>query len=162
MGVDDELGASGEATVLAEVAEPQESVAHFPLESHLRDFLANNLDTVERGLHLYRDENGREGVEYPTDVGPIDALAKASDGSFVIFELKLSHGPDRALGQLLRYMGWVKERLCKDDAAVRGVIVAHQIDEALKYAASVAPSVTLLEYEVSFKVKPVELTRNDK
>ncbi len=158
VGVDGETVGYEEAQEAPEVEGRGGTAASFPLESHLRDFLARNLDSVDRGLQLYRDENGREGLEYPTDVGPIDILAKASNGELVVFELKLSRGPDRALGQLLRYMGWVKERVSKGGSPVRGIIVANQMDEPLKYAASVAPSVTLLEYEVSFKVRPVELT----
>jgi hypothetical protein len=80
----------------------------FPLESHLRDFIARNLSAVGPGgvkLTLYHDGQGRNGIEYPTGVGPIDILAVDAQGNFVVFELKLSKGPDSAVGQLLRYMG---------------------------------------------------------
>jgi RecB family endonuclease NucS len=107
-------------------------------------------------LRLYVDANGREGIEYPTDVGPIDILAQDERGGFLVFELKLARGPDRALGQLARYMGWVKRNLAGIQA-VEGVIVARTIDEKLRYAASVIPAVTLLEYEVEFRVKDATL-----
>jgi RecB family endonuclease NucS len=82
----------------------------FPLESHLRDFLASNIEEIKpngQNLRLYADASGSDGIEYPTDVGPIDILALDTDGHFVGFELKLSKGPDRAMGQVLRYMVWV-------------------------------------------------------
>jgi hypothetical protein len=66
-------------------------------------------------------------------------------------ELKLDRGPDRALGQLARYMGWVKIHLAGDHE-VRGVVVARSIDERLRYAACVMPNVALLEYEVEFRL----------
>jgi len=50
----------------------------FPLESHLRDFIAQNIEVIkvnDHNLRLHIDENGRDGVEYPTDVGPIDISA---------------------------------------------------------------------------------------
>lgn len=131
----------------------------FPLESHLRDFLAKNIQTIHlenRNLQLYTDENGREGVEYPTAVGPIDILAVDNDGGYVIFELKLGRGEDKALGQLLRYMGWVKSVLA-NGKAVRGVIVAKSIGDKLKYAVSITPEIVVFEYELNFKIQQVSL-----
>jgi hypothetical protein len=63
----------------------------FPLESHLRDFISRNLATLPIGtrrLKLYVDPNGRNGVEYPTGVGPIDILATDVDGNFCRFRAK--------------------------------------------------------------------------
>lgn len=155
--------AVGQEDVSQEVVEQvaatiEEEHMSFAMESHLRDFLAKNLEVVERGLRLYRDETGRDGVEYPTDVGPIDILAVDANSNYVVFELKLSRGPDKALGQLMRYMGWVRLRLARD-TLVRGVIVAQSMDEGLRYAATENRNIKLLEYEVSFKVTPVELPK---
>ena len=88
-------------------------------------------------------------------MGPIDILAADSAGNLYVFELKLDRGPDRALGQLARYMGWVKSHLAAGKT-VTGVLVARSIDERLRYAAAVIPNVALLEYEVQFSVRPVE------
>jgi len=74
-----------------------------------------------------------------------------------MFELKLSRGPDRAVGQALRYMGWVKKHLAASKN-ISGVIVAHEIDEKLRYAVSVAPNVTVFEYKVKFDLNEVSLT----
>jgi len=49
-------------------------------------------------------------------------------------------------------MGWVKLRLA-GSAPVNGVIVARQIDERLRYAASIIPNISLLEYEVDFRLR---------
>lgn len=130
--------------------------AIFSLESHLRDFLSKNLETIEMGLRLFEDENGRDGVEYPTEVGPIDILAIDSKENFVVFELKVSRGADKACGQLLRYMGWVRRNLAKGKE-VRGVILAEHIDDKLKYAASECSNVRLLEYRISFNINKVDL-----
>jgi hypothetical protein len=129
----------------------------FPLESHLRDFIAANISNIKLHgltLHLYRDSSGRDGIEYPTDVGPIDVLAVDSNGNLVVFELKLSKGPDRAVGQALRYMGWVRMHLAASKN-VSGVIVAHEIGEKLKYAVSVSPSITVFEYKLRFELNQV-------
>jgi hypothetical protein len=115
----------------------------FAFESHLRDFLARNLYTVPidgRQLRLFEDENGRDGVEYPTDVGPIDILANDADGNFYVFELKLNTSADTTVGQVMRYMGWVKQKLA-NDKEVNGVIVAQNMSERLKYAVLAGPQI---------------------
>jgi RecB family endonuclease NucS len=135
--------------------EVSDAALAFGLEAQLRDFIAHNIRNIPVGgrtLSLYSDAAGRSGVEFPTDVGPIDILAVDDAVHFVVFELKLNRGPDRALGQLARYMGWVRAHL-SPSADVSGVIVARSIDERLRYAVAVVPRVTLLEYDVSFQVR---------
>ena len=131
----------------------------FPVESHLRDFIANNIEAITVNGHrlkLYIDENGRDGVEYPTDVGPIDILAVDGEDNFVVFELKLSRGADKAMGQISRYMGCIKRNLA-GDKEVKGVIVAKKVDENLKYASSIIPDLSLFEYELNFKIQEVSI-----
>ncbi len=145
-----------------EVAENQEQppeldAVSFALEAQLRDFIVENLPRIPVNgsrLKLFVDSSGREGREYPTAVGPIDILAQDESGDFIVFELKLERGPDRALGQLARYMGWVKLQLAVE-RNVRGVVVARSIDERLRYAACVIPNVSLLEYAVEFRLQDV-------
>jgi hypothetical protein len=132
---------------------------YFPFESHLRDFIARNLQEVRPSktkLHLYESPEKRDGIEFPTDVGPIDILARDDKGGFVVFELKLHKGPDAALGQILRYMGWVKKHLA-NGAPVSGVIVASEITDKLKYAVSLVPSIALYAYKVKFDLTEEKL-----
>lgn len=136
-----------------------ESEMLFPVESHLRDFIAQNIETIQingKSLKLFLDENMRDGIEYPTEVGPIDILAMDENGDFIVFELKLSRGMDRALGQILRYMGWIKANIARDKV-VKGVIVAKAIDKKLKYATSITQGISLFEYELDFKIQQVSL-----
>jgi len=138
----------------AEIGPPDEFL--FPLERHLRDFLVANIRNVRpngRTLAVYADSNGRSGVEWQTGVGPIDVLAVDENGDFVVFELKLGRGPDAAVGQLARYMGWVRRNLAEGHK-VTGVIVAGSVDDKLRYAASVIPDVTLFEYAMNFTLRP--------
>ena len=87
----------------------------FALEHHLQGFIAKGIEKIPFGrkLKLYEDSDGRNGVEYPTDTGRIDILAVSDDDDqdFFVIELKLSRGSDQAIGQLMRYMSWVKENL---------------------------------------------------
>jgi hypothetical protein len=130
----------------------------FEFESQLRDFIAGNLSLIQMPgtrLSLYKDSSGRDGVEYPTGVGPIDILATDGNGSFVVFELKRAASPDHAIGQLARYMGWVSQKMAAGKQ-VHGVIVAKSVNEKLRYAITVMPNVRLFEYDVSFKLRPAQ------
>jgi endonuclease len=150
---EDELGEAQENP--GEDEPTNAELAAFVLEAQLRDFIIENISRITVGgrqVSLYRDAAGRDGKEYPTDVGPIDILAVDDRGNFFVFELKLDRGPDRALGQLARYMGWVKIHLAADHE-VRGVIVARNIGERLRYAGCVMPTVMLLEYEIEFRLR---------
>ncbi|MGA9070737.1 MAG: endonuclease NucS domain-containing protein [Terracidiphilus sp.] len=137
-----------------------EEVLEFSLEKHLQQFIAGNLPSLliaGKCLRLYRDSANQVGVEYPTATGPVDILAVDDVGNFYVLELKLSHGPDKAMGQLTRYMGWVRQHLA-NGREVYGVIVAKNMSERLRYAALAVPGVTLLEYEVRFKLKDAGFT----
>ena len=133
--------------------EPEDlSEQAFAAESDLRDFLAQNLDIIEPGLRLYR-EGEREGVEYPVEGGRIDILAVDENGKFVAIELKLSKGRNKALGQLLYYMGWVDKNLGRGPC--RGVIVAREISDGLRTAASRVTGLLLFVYQLKVSLLPV-------
>jgi hypothetical protein len=108
-------------------------------EKILEDFLEYHLDQLEHGLVLHRGK-GRKGRQYPTEVGPIDLLARAPDGSWVVIELKRDRAADKVFGQTSRYIGWVRNNLAARGEQVRGIIVAHDIDRNLRNAAAADPS----------------------
>lgn len=124
----------------------------FALESHLRDFLAKDLEHIEPGLKLYKSEE-RNGVEFPVEGGRIDILAVDKEGRLVVVELKLSQGRNKVLGQILYYMGWVDAHL--SNSPCRGIIIASEISKELSTAVSRAPGIKLYRYKMSFSVEPV-------
>jgi hypothetical protein len=137
--------------------------ACFALEYQLRDFIAQNLPTIPiegRRLRLYVDPTGRDGIEYSTAVGSIDILAVDDSDAFIVFELKRARSADHAIGQLTRYMGWIKETIGKG-RDVRGVIVSKTISDNLRYAVLVVPNVSLFEYKVEFHLEPVHHERRE-
>jgi hypothetical protein len=158
----DQPSADANSRIVGEVLGPTEAINDddsdptFSLEYQLRDFLASNLTTISINgmrLRLFIDPSGRDGVEFPSAVGPIDILAVDDRDSFFVFELKRANSPDRAIGQLARYMGWVQQTIGKG-REVFGVVVAKSIGENLRYAASIVPRVYLYEYEVKFHLHP--------
>jgi hypothetical protein len=130
----------------------QEESLEFALEAHLRDFLADNLELIEPGLRLH-ETAGRKAIEFPVDRGFIDLLAIDRNEKFVVLELKLSQGRNKALGQLAYYMAWVDNHLKKGPC--RGFIIGSDIDEQLSVAVSRVPGVSLAKYRMSFAIEPV-------
>ena len=127
----------------------------FAFERDLQNYLVQNLGLLEPGLKPYEDEDGAfTGVEFPAGQRYIDILAVGTDGAYVVIETKVSRAYDRVVGQILRYMGWLKENLA-GDASVRGVIVASAISNDLILATSSVDNIRLVEYEISFSLKSV-------
>jgi len=122
----------------------------FDYESLLRDHLAHNLPTLFPGLSLYND-GSRVGVEYPAEGRCIDILASDQDGGFHVFELKLSLGHERVIGQLLRYMGWVTQHLAKGKP-VSGVLMAQTLSRDLVLSLEHLANVSAYEYVVNIKL----------
>lgn len=132
----------------------QEETGSFAAEHHLRDYLAHNLHLIEPGLQLYVSDDGNDGVEFPTGVGPIDLLAVGEDSSLVVIELKVGHSPDVVVGQILRYMGWATCHLAQGKP-VKGYIIAQNISDKIKYAVMGAKNVFLKEYELQVAIKDI-------
>lgn len=96
-------------------------------EAALEDWLEGNLEQLEQGLTLI-------GRQYETpDAGRLDILAKDVGGQYVVVELKRDLANDTALGQLLRYMGWVRVNLSEGNE-VRGYVVGEEFDDRMVYA----------------------------
>jgi hypothetical protein len=138
---------------MEEDVEPAGS-AEFAYEADLRNYLAKNLSIIEPGLKLYQDE-GITGVEFDVGGRRIDILAIDAKDALVVIELKVSRGYDRVVGQLMRYMAWIRKNQAEPGQQVRGVIIAREINEDLLLACSLLPGVQLFEYELSLKLKSV-------
>lgn len=124
------------------------------LETHLQWFVFNNLNCLEiSGAKLYDENIQKESQgKYRTDeVGEIDFLLISPDNNLIVVELKKS-GTDKTIGQICRYMGWVKHRLAKPGQKVKGIIVTQDYDHRLAYAASVIPDLVVKKVAISFSV----------
>lgn len=135
--------------------EEQIESKEFAFEKDLRNYLSKNLNEIESGLKLY-EEDEITGIEFPVGGRFIDILAVDKNNDFAIIELKVSKGYDRAIGQLLRYIGWVEENLAESNQSVRGIIVASNISEDLLLATKRLPGIALYEYEMSFSLKKIK------
>lgn len=134
-----------------------ESPAEFALEQHLEEFIESNWLAIFGGSLVLFQVEGQTGRQYPA--GPpgtnwsIDFLAVDRDSSdLVVIELKRGKSSDSVVGQLLRYMAWVKENVASGEQAVRGMVIAKEVDDALSYAVKDQP-ISVKTYEVNFRLK---------
>jgi endonuclease len=123
------------------------------LERQLEDFLVGNLEMIEKKLVLYTDEGGNKGRQYPTDVGNIDLLCCRPDGSFLVIELKRGRVADEVVGQISRYVGWVKHEIA-NGKPVSGLILSHKEDKALEYAVLANPNLKLRYFRLKLELLP--------
>jgi len=142
------------SAVPEEETDKQPLQSEFAYEKDLQNFLAKNLHTIEPNLRLYEDEDIR-GIEFPVGGRFIDILAIDRNNDLVVIELKVSKGYDRVVGQLLRYMAWIRQNHAEDGQKVRGVIVARDISEDLLLACSGLSDIQLFEYQLSVNLHKV-------
>jgi len=142
------------STIALEPSEPVEDQSEFVLEKYLEDFIVSNFETIFKGkLKVYGDGEEADGQQYPTEIGPIDILAvESNSGSFVVIELKKGRPSDQVVGQILRYMGWVKKNLCKDGQTVKGLVICRDPDSKLSFALEMTNNIDVRYYSVSFKL----------
>jgi len=138
----------------------------FGLESHLHEFLRDNWDKIELGneWELYKEPGDDEkGFEYPTGIGNIDLLIKhKTEPRWMVIELKRNQTSDKTVGQILRYIGWVKAELAEAGEKVEGLIIAHQADDKILYALKAVDDVKLKLYEVEFHLIEPNTNKNSK
>jgi predicted RNA-binding protein len=135
-----------------------DSVSEFALEAHLEDFMDNNWELIDFGQSLIRFKTDeQDGRQFPAGAWSIDFLCTDKDsGDFVVVELKRGKSSDAVVGQILRYMTWVRENLAKPGQTTHGIIIAGAADDALRFSARAVPNVSLREYRIDFKLRPVQ------
>ena len=105
------------------------------LEKGLEEAIKPNLTKL--GVELAEEEIQQQFYMGP-GVGKSDLICTDENDDLVVIELKRGMTSDEAIGQVLRYVGWVKENIAGDGQDVHGWIVTGDYDEHLRLAASAA------------------------
>lgn len=132
-----------------------EDPTEFALEKHLEDFLVKNWKNITLGKQydIYELDGEIVGQQFPSDTGPIDILALSKDKkTFLVVELKKGRVSDNVVGQIQRYMGYVKQDLAEKNQKVRGVIIGFEDDVKIQRALSVTSNIDFYKYKVDFKL----------
>ena len=69
-----------------------------------------------------------------------------------MIELKRGKTSDATIGQIMRYMGWVRHNIAEENQEVKGIIIAKEFDDALTYGVGENTNIRLLKYRVDFKL----------
>ena len=132
-----------------------EPIIGFGMESHLQEFLFDNWDQVDalREWELFTEEDEIVGKEYFTEIGRIDLLAKHKNKpKWLVIELKRNQASDTTMGQVNRYMGWVKANLAKQEDYIHGLIIAKEMTEQLKFALVANDNIKFMSYLIDFQL----------
>lgn len=108
------------------------------VEAHLQELMAAQIEIIGAGAKLVRRE-------YMTQIGPVDILAKESNGQSVAIEIK-RRGEIDGVEQLTRYL----QLMNRDDALkpVRGIFAAQEIKpQARTLAEDRGIECLILDYE---------------
>jgi len=128
----------------------------FALEKYLHEFLVDNWSATELSNEwgLLEEDGEIVGSRYYTEeVGEIDLLAKHnSEKKWLVVELKRNQTSDSTVGQILRYMSWVRKNLASNGETVEGLIICRQIDRKLQYALDGQKDIKCMTYQVSFSL----------
>ena len=115
------------------------------LERDMQAALRIEINQLEAGLIITDD-----GAERSVDSGFIDITARDASGATVVIELKAGPAGQRAIAQILSYMGDVATE--EEGGVVRGILVASSFDAKAKAAARMVPSLRLRKYSVRFLI----------
>ncbi len=121
------------------------------LERDMQSTLRRAITQLEPGLKIID-----EGAERSVSSGFIDITAKDAKGSVVVIELKTGTARQKAVGQILSYMGDIADE--EPDADIRGILVASDFDKKARAAARMVPTLSLRAYKVHFEFTTADET----
>ena len=129
-----------------------ENPSMFALESHLEHFIIENWEQtiLAKDYDIFQDGE-LTGKQFQTDTGYIDILAISKDKKeLLVIELKKGRASDSVVGQIQRYMGYIKDEFLETGQKVKGIIIALENDTKVKRALSVTNDIDFYQYKINF------------
>ena len=154
---DDDEELDDESSLTEEVTLEQSS--EFVLEVHLEEFLVGNWKAINWGrpLEIWNGPDGKSGHQLITPVGRLDFLCfDQLANALIVIELKRGRPSVKVVGQVARYIGYVRTHVAKPGQPGEGLIIAHEADDPLRYAVAAFPGLQLMTYGVTFQLNTVE------
>jgi len=108
----------------------------FVLESGIEEAVKANLSQLKLKL---AEEDIQQQCSLGIGVGRTDLICRDEEGNYIVLELKAVPSSDNVIGQILRYMGYIRENWAeKEGKKVKGIVLAPAFDEQLRLAAKEA------------------------
>lgn len=125
----------------------------------LRALLAEQPETLEKGLSVYCDDEGTPlGAGYASGVGDIDLLAVDGRGDLVVVMVLEPGGGEELVADVLQRIGWVRKHIGDGKDRVRGIVLCEEAPESLSYtAAAVSDTVKFKTWRVALTFQDLEL-----
>ncbi len=159
--------APSEVSLDKEVApEPEQEVAQEAAgmsPDQIRGMVHDRPDCLEDGLSIYTDGDANPvGVDFETDIGHIDLLARDDAGGLVAVMIEMDAGDAMSGKELvsaaLERVGWVRKHVAEPEQEVRAIVLLDQVPDDTSYAAAaVASTVSFKTCRVEVRFDEVEL-----
>ncbi len=123
----------------------------FEFEASLQDHLMENWEKLPLGREwtIHTRDIFSKGKYNTGEIGEMDFLAKhKTKPKWLVIELKRNPPSAATVGQILRYMGWVKVNLAGNNETVEGLIIAGSDDDKIGYALLCLQNVKLNIYRM--------------
>ncbi len=123
----------------------------YTTEDYFQKYLKENWEKTPFNdeWELWDKELNAEDFE---TAGKIDLIAKhRKKKSWLVVEIKKGQAPDKTVGQILRYMGWLKEKYVRNDEKVLGMILSgFPPDKNIRYAMLMTPNI---DYKIYYRLR---------
>ena len=132
----------------------------FEFERALQRYLHVNWQNMPFNDEWELQDTGffRDGRYDTREIGEIDLLARhRTEHKWLVIELKRNQSSDETVGQILRYMGWVKQNL---EGEIQGLIISATVDQPLRYALSCVPNVSVKVYRFENELMKLKDSRD--
>ncbi|MCO6502548.1 MAG: AlwI family type II restriction endonuclease [Acidimicrobiales bacterium] len=97
------------------------------VEKAIEDVFFEYPELLEPGLRVVERQK-------QTSIGRLDLLCEDPTGRYVVVEIKANEADDGAIGQILRYIGWIHRNQDRGHRNVRGILLAGSFPDKAYYA----------------------------
>jgi hypothetical protein len=130
-----------------------------PEPAAVREMLCGRPELLEPGLRIHTDAQGKSvGVDFSTDVGEIDLLARDAAGNYVVVMISERGKAEGCIAEVLQRVGWVRKHLATGAEKVRATLLLDQTPDSLGYAAAaVADTIAFKAYRMALSFEDLRM-----